>query len=89
VATHRPAAQSIGREAGLIVETKTTALTGGLILGLGLGGFIDGIALHQIAQWHNMGSAVGPPTTMDAMMQNMRTTRACAVNIDLRYRSRA
>ena len=44
----------------------------GMILGLGLGGFIDGIALHQIAQWHNMGSAVVPPTTMEAMAQNMR-----------------
>ncbi|MGZ8993123.1 MAG: DUF2243 domain-containing protein [Burkholderiaceae bacterium] len=43
----------------------------GIVLGLGLGGFIDGIALHQIAQWHNMGSAVLPPTTMEAMHQNM------------------
>jgi uncharacterized membrane protein len=41
-------------------------------LGLGLGGFADGIVLHQILQWHNMGSAVLPPTTMQAMMQNMR-----------------
>ena len=30
----------------------------GIVLGLGLGGFVDGIALHQIMQWHNMGSAV-------------------------------
>ena len=44
----------------------------GIILGVGLGGFIDGIALHQIAQWHNMGSAVVPPTAMDTMAQNMR-----------------
>lgn len=43
----------------------------GILLGIGLGGFADGIALHQIAQWHNMGSAVLPPTTMDAMKQNM------------------
>ena len=43
----------------------------GLILGIGLGGFVDGIALHQIAQWHNMGSSVLPPTTMEAMKQNM------------------
>ena len=43
----------------------------GVLLGIGLGGFVDGIALHQIAQWHNMGSAVLPPTTMDAMKQNM------------------
>jgi len=42
-----------------------------IVLGLGLGGFIDGIALHQIAQWHNMGSAVLPPTTLQAMHQNM------------------
>jgi uncharacterized membrane protein len=43
----------------------------GIVLGLGLGGFADGIALHQIAQWHTMGSAVLPPTTMEAMKQNM------------------
>jgi uncharacterized membrane protein len=43
----------------------------GIILGLGLGGFVDGIVLHQIAQWHNMGSAVVPPGTMEAMKQNM------------------
>jgi uncharacterized membrane protein len=47
-------------------------MTAGVVLGLGLGGFIDGIALHQIMQWHNMGSAVLPPTTMEAMSQNMR-----------------
>ena len=46
-------------------------ITAGFVLGLGLGGFIDGIALHQIMQWHNMGSAVLPPTTMEAMSQNM------------------
>jgi uncharacterized membrane protein len=62
----------MGQGANLAVESNRRALTGGLILGLGLGGFIDGIVLHQIAQWHNMGSAVLPPTTMDAMMQNMR-----------------
>jgi uncharacterized membrane protein len=43
----------------------------GTVLGLGLGGFVDGITLHQIAQWHNMGSAVLPPSNMDAMKQNM------------------
>ena len=43
----------------------------GIVLGLGLGGFVDGITLHQIMQWHNMRSAVLPPTTMDAMAQNM------------------
>ena len=47
-------------------------LTPGLVLGIGLGGFLDGIALHQILQWHNMGSAVLPPHSMAAMAQNMR-----------------
>jgi uncharacterized membrane protein len=26
----------------------------GVVLGLGLGGFVDGILLHQILQWHHM-----------------------------------
>ncbi|HET8916238.1 MAG TPA: DUF2243 domain-containing protein, partial [Propionibacteriaceae bacterium] len=43
----------------------------GIVLGVGLGGFVDGITLHQIMQWHNMGSALLPPTTMDAMAKNM------------------
>ena len=28
--------------------------TPGIVLGLGLGGFVDGILLHQILQWHHM-----------------------------------
>jgi uncharacterized membrane protein len=43
----------------------------GITLGIGLGGFVDGILLHQILEWHNMGSSVLPPTTMDAMRRNM------------------
>ncbi len=45
--------------------------TPGILLGLGLGGFADGILLHQVAQWHHMGSAVLPPTTLKAVRQNM------------------
>ena len=47
-------------------------LTAGVVLGIGIGGFADGIALHQVAQWHNMGSAVVPPVTMETMSLNMR-----------------
>lgn len=43
----------------------------GIMLGLGLGGLVDGILLHQLVQWHTMGSAVLPPTTMEAMRENM------------------
>jgi uncharacterized membrane protein len=31
----------------------------GVLLGLGLGGFVDGIVLHQLLQWHHMLSASG------------------------------
>ena len=43
----------------------------GVTLGVGLGGFVDGIVFHQILQWHSMGSAVQPPVTMDDMRENM------------------
>jgi uncharacterized membrane protein len=36
-----------------------------------MGGFVDGIVLHQLLEWHNMGSSVLPPTTMPAMRENM------------------
>jgi uncharacterized membrane protein len=36
---------------------------GGILLGLGLGGFFDGIVLHQILQWHHMVSATGEHPT--------------------------
>ncbi|GII60192.1 membrane protein [Sphaerisporangium krabiense] len=26
----------------------------GIVLGVGMGGFVDGIALHQVLQWHHM-----------------------------------
>ena len=52
--------------------SSTVSRTPGLLLGLGLGGFLDGILLHQIAHWHNMGSARLPPTSLEALQANMR-----------------
>lgn len=46
-------------------------ISAGLLLGTGLGGFFDGILLHQILQWHNMLSSVRPPTDLVAMKYNM------------------
>ncbi|HEV2148808.1 MAG TPA: DUF2243 domain-containing protein [Longimicrobiaceae bacterium] len=57
--------------AGRTSPARRRSTAPGIVLGLGLGGFVDGIALHQIAQWHNMGSAVLPPDTMEAMRRNM------------------
>jgi len=42
-----------------------------LLLGVGLGGFIDGIVLHQIAHWHQMLSTRVPPGSIEAMKTNM------------------
>jgi len=54
------------------VGVDRRARAAGLLLGIGLGGFVDGIALHQIAHWHNMLSSVVPPNDMAAMETNMR-----------------
>jgi len=37
---------------------RPSVKTAGILLGLGLGGFVDGILLHQILQWHHMVSEV-------------------------------
>jgi uncharacterized membrane protein len=36
-------------------------LSAGVLLGVGLGGFFDGIMLHQILQWHHMLTSAGYP----------------------------
>jgi uncharacterized membrane protein len=47
-------------------------LLAGLLLGIGLGGFVDGIVLHQILQWHHLLSSTGehPPTTVAGLEAN-------------------
>lgn len=46
-------------------------VSAGILLGTGLGGFVDGIVLHQILQWHNMLSSVRPPLDLVSMKYNM------------------
>ncbi|HKU43297.1 MAG TPA: DUF2243 domain-containing protein [Polyangiales bacterium] len=46
-------------------------ISAGMLLGTGLGGFVDGIVLHQILQWHNMLSSVRPPVDLVSMKYNM------------------
>jgi uncharacterized membrane protein len=36
-------------------------ISAGILLGLGLGGFFDGIVLHQVLQWHHMLTSAGYP----------------------------
>ena len=44
----------------------------GILLGLGLGGFFDGIVLHQLLQWHHLLSNVDffDPTTVPGLRAN-------------------
>jgi uncharacterized membrane protein len=44
----------------------------GLLLGIGLGGFLDGIVLHQVFQWHHMLTDTGehPVTTVAGLEAN-------------------
>lgn len=44
----------------------------GLAIGLGLGGFFDGIVLHQLLQWHHMLSSWYPIVSLDALELNTR-----------------
>ncbi|MFL6153598.1 MAG: DUF2243 domain-containing protein [Ornithinibacter sp.] len=46
--------------------------TPALLLGLGLGGFVDGIVLHQVLQWHHMVSDVAayPTSTVAGLEMN-------------------
>jgi len=46
-------------------------ITACIVTGIGLGGFIDGIFLHQILQWHEMLSNKLPPVTLTAKSVNM------------------
>ena len=42
----------------------------GILLGVGLGGFFDGIVLHQILQWHHLVSTPHPPDTLERLELN-------------------
>ncbi|HYH19958.1 MAG TPA: DUF2243 domain-containing protein [Azospirillum sp.] len=41
----------------------------GYLLGFGLGGFFDGILLHQVLQWHHLLSALDGPAFRDLRVQ--------------------
>ncbi len=49
----------------------SAALAPWLLLGIGLGGLIDGIVFHEILQWHNMFSSAVPPTDLDRIRFNV------------------
>lgn len=46
-------------------------LTPTVLLGIGLGGFVDGILFHQVLGWHNMMSNAVPPASLEALRFNV------------------
>jgi uncharacterized membrane protein len=57
---------------GTAHEAVTRPRAPGILLGIGLGGFVDGILLHQILQWHHMLTSEGsyPRTTVAGLETN-------------------
>jgi uncharacterized membrane protein len=50
--------------------SRTRLVIAAVLLGVGLGGFFDGIVLHQILQWHHMISTPAPPDTLENLELN-------------------
>ncbi len=76
-------------------ERRGPLISAGAVIGFGMGGFVDGIVLHQILQWHQMISNILPPDTLDAKTINMfwdgifhvATWLATAIGIALLWRA--
>lgn len=51
---------------------RGSLIAAGTLLGAGLGGFLDGILLRQLLQWHNMLSSAIPPVDLPSAKYNMR-----------------
>lgn len=49
----------------------------GYLIGIGLGGFFDGILLHQVLQWHHLLSLVDNPAIQDIRMQSTPQKYKC------------
>ena len=57
---------------GSVEREERRFTTGGILLGIGFGGFVDGIVLHQLLQWHHMLTSTGdhPATTVAGLEAN-------------------
>jgi uncharacterized membrane protein len=51
-------------------RARSFPATAGIFFGLGLGGFFDGIVLHQLLQWHHMLSSWYPVSTIENLKLN-------------------
>jgi uncharacterized membrane protein len=53
------------------IPSTIPLISAAMVLGIGLGGFADGIIFHQILQWHGMLSNKFPPDTLVQKSVNM------------------
>lgn len=51
-------------------QSRSFPAAAGILFGLGLGGFFDGIVLHQVLQWHHMLSNWYPVNTLENLRLN-------------------
>jgi len=56
--------------AGTRATMANTLRTPGLLLGAGLGGFLDGIVLHQLLQWHHLLTGIRSADTVPGLKLN-------------------
>ena len=52
------------------IQARHFPVSAGVLFGLGLGGFFDGIVLHQLLQWHHMLSSWYPITSIENLKLN-------------------
>jgi uncharacterized membrane protein len=50
--------------------SRLRGLVAPVVIGIGVGGFFDGIVLHQLLQWHHLVSNTVPPTDLAALEVN-------------------
>jgi uncharacterized membrane protein len=57
--------------AAIVRQRSGPVIAAGTLLGIGMGGFLDGIVLHQMLQWHQLLSNWLPPDTVTNSKVNM------------------
>ena len=64
--------RTAGDDGGRAAHWSRRPLSAWVLLGVGLGGFVDGIVLHQILQWHHMLTSTGdhPADTVAGLEAN-------------------
>ncbi len=53
-----------------MAEPRPPSRLAGLLYGLGFGGFVDGIVLHQVLQWHHLVSERRTDDTLEGLEAN-------------------